>query len=124
MGEKVNRIFEVGEPGLDVLKNMDYIPADELAKEFRLDLTQPLVLATQHPVTTESDQAAWQITQTLEALVELNLQTIFTYPNTDTGGREMVKALQHSGWDFIPGDCQSRFNQILKSDADCLGVGG
>jgi UDP-N-acetylglucosamine 2-epimerase (non-hydrolysing)/GDP/UDP-N,N'-diacetylbacillosamine 2-epimerase (hydrolysing) len=102
MGEKAGRIFEVGEPGLDVIKNMDYIPAAELAKEFHLDLNLPLVLATQHPVTTESDQAARQITQTLEALAELKLQTIFTYPNTDAGGREMVKVLQrYQDRDFI-----------------------
>lgn len=94
MGEAAERIYEVGEPVLDLIATMDFIPADELAREFSLDLDRPLVLATQHPVTTESDQAAWQITQTLEALEELHLQTVFTYPNTDTGGREMVKVLQ------------------------------
>lgn len=102
MGETAERIFEVGEPGLDVINNMEYIPAVTLAKEFQLDLNLPLVLATQHPLTTEADRAAWQITQTLEALVELNMQTIFTYPNTDAGGREMVKVLQlYQDRDFI-----------------------
>ncbi|HBF36358.1 MAG TPA: UDP-N-acetylglucosamine 2-epimerase (hydrolyzing) [Firmicutes bacterium] len=102
MGEKAGRIFKVGEPGLDVIKQMQYIPPAELAKEFRLDLTRPLLLATQHPVTTETDQAAWQMTQILEALTELDIQTVFTYPNTDAGGREMARVLRkYQNQDFL-----------------------
>lgn len=94
MGEAANRIRQVGEPGLDLIKRMKFISADKLAKEFNLNLSKPLILATQHPVTTELKDAGWQIKQTLEALSELNLQTVFTYPNTDTGGREMIKVLE------------------------------
>jgi GDP/UDP-N,N'-diacetylbacillosamine 2-epimerase (hydrolysing) len=102
MGEKSGRIVEIGEPGLDLIKQMEYIPSAELAEEFRLDLSRPLLLATQHPVTTESAQAARQITETLEALSELGIQTIFTYPNTDAGGREMAKVLrQYQERDFL-----------------------
>jgi GDP/UDP-N,N'-diacetylbacillosamine 2-epimerase (hydrolysing) len=94
MGETQNRIFEVGEPGIDVIMNMKYIEAEKLAEELYLDLSKPIILATQHSVTTEADRATWQITQTLEALSELGIQTIFTYPNTDAGGREMVRVLE------------------------------
>jgi GDP/UDP-N,N'-diacetylbacillosamine 2-epimerase (hydrolysing) len=94
MGETSNRIHEVGEPGLDAIRQMAFIPADDLAHEFGLDLSQPLILATQHPVTTEADQAAWQIAQTLDALSDMGIQTIFTYPNTDAGGREMIRVLE------------------------------
>ena len=93
MGESATRIREVGEPGLDAIRQMDFISGDSLAQEFGLDLSQPIILGTQHPVTTEADQAAWQMTQTLDALADLSIQTIFTYPNTDAGGREMVRVL-------------------------------
>lgn len=94
MGESANRIIEVGEPGLDVIKNMDFIPAERLAEEYNFDLAKPLILATQHSVTTESEMAAWQIEQTLQAIDDLGIQTIFTYPNSDSGGREMIKILE------------------------------
>src|SRR6185503_8402922 len=70
------------------------VPPAELAAELRLDLSRPFVLATQHPVTTEAGDAGAQITETLEALVGLDLQTVFTYPNTDAGGADMVRVLK------------------------------
>lgn len=94
MGEPASRVFEVGEPGLDVIRNMQYVPPDELAVELQLDLTRPIILAAQHPVTTESEAAVPQLMQTLEALEELDIQTVFTYPNSDAGGREMAQALE------------------------------
>jgi UDP-N-acetylglucosamine 2-epimerase (non-hydrolysing)/GDP/UDP-N,N'-diacetylbacillosamine 2-epimerase (hydrolysing) len=40
--------------------------------------------------------------QTLEALEELNLQTVFTYPNSDAGSREMLRVLEsHRGRNFL-----------------------
>lgn len=94
MGERSNRIHEVGEPGLDAIKNLERVPAEILANELDLDLSRPIVLATQHPVTTESGRAAWQMKQLLEALTELDLQTVFTYPNSDAGGKEMAQVLE------------------------------
>ena len=94
MGESPNRLFEVGEPGLDVIKNMEFVPSEALAQELSLDLSKPIILATQHSVTTEADQAAWQMAQTLQALVELDFQCVFTYPNSDAGGRQMTGVLE------------------------------
>lgn len=93
-GETPSRVFEVGEPALDVIRRLQPVPAADLAAEFDLDLSRPIVLATQHPVTTEAEQAGWQLTQTLTALELLGLQTVFTYPNTDAGGEAMVRVLE------------------------------
>jgi GDP/UDP-N,N'-diacetylbacillosamine 2-epimerase (hydrolysing) len=102
MGEKAGRIYTVGEPALDLIKTMKFMPPEELAGEFGVALDWLLVLATQHPVTTEADRAAWQLTQTLEALAELKLPTIITYPNTDSGGRAMMRVLQaYQGHELI-----------------------
>jgi UDP-N-acetylglucosamine 2-epimerase (non-hydrolysing)/GDP/UDP-N,N'-diacetylbacillosamine 2-epimerase (hydrolysing) len=94
MGEPMSRIWEVGEPGLDVIKHAEFMSAEEIASQLELDLSKPVILATQHPVTTEVDQAAWQMEQVLEALSEIGIQTVFTYPNSDAGGREMIKVLE------------------------------
>ena len=97
MGEKRDRIIEVGEPGLDVIREMSAIDPKLLAAELGIDIDRPIVLATQHPVTTEADRAGWQMQQTLEALSEAGLQTVFTYPNIDAGGREMTRVLESYG---------------------------
>jgi UDP-N-acetylglucosamine 2-epimerase (non-hydrolysing)/GDP/UDP-N,N'-diacetylbacillosamine 2-epimerase (hydrolysing) len=93
-GEAAGRVFEVGEPVLDVIRTMEPVAPGELARELALDLSRPVAIATQHPVTTEAGDAARQITETLEALAALGMQTVFTYPNTDAGGAEMVRVLQ------------------------------
>ena len=125
MGESANRVFAVGEPGLDVIKHLRFVPPETLAREFRLDLSRPVVLAAQHPVTTEADQAAWQITQILEALKELNIQSVFTYPNSDSGGREMTRVLEsYRNHDFIrivPNLGSEKYLSLLKMASVIVG---
>lgn len=94
IAENPKRIFVVGEPVIDLIKKMNFISPEDLAREFNLDLSKPLILATQHPVVTESSKAYWQIKQTLQALEELNIQTIFTYPNNDPGSEEIITVLK------------------------------
>jgi UDP-N-acetylglucosamine 2-epimerase (non-hydrolysing)/GDP/UDP-N,N'-diacetylbacillosamine 2-epimerase (hydrolysing) len=94
MGEDSTRILEVGEPGLDVIRTLDYVPAAELANRLRLDLGTPVAIVAQHPVTTEVDAAAAQMRETLEAVRETDMQAVCTYPNADAGGREMQKVLE------------------------------
>jgi UDP-N-acetylglucosamine 2-epimerase (non-hydrolysing)/GDP/UDP-N,N'-diacetylbacillosamine 2-epimerase (hydrolysing) len=96
MGESRERIFEVGEPNLDVILALEPMPWAVLAQELVLDSRKPLVLATQHPVTTEADRAEAQISETLAALAELGMQTVFTYPNTDAGHAAIVRALEEN----------------------------
>jgi GDP/UDP-N,N'-diacetylbacillosamine 2-epimerase (hydrolysing) len=102
MGEAAGRVFEVGEPALDVILALEPMPSDALAAELRMDLHRPFALATQHPVTTEADAGASQITETLEALAQLRLPTVFTYPNTDAGCEAMTAVLESwRGRDFL-----------------------
>jgi len=101
-GESALRIIEVGEPALDVILSLEPVPPEELAADLDLDLGRPIVLGTQHPVTTEAGDSAHQMTETLAALAALGMQTVFTYPNTDAGGAEMVRVLQsYAGRSFL-----------------------
>ena len=94
LGESSDRIVEVGEPGLDLLRTMEFEPLSELAKALHLPKDEPFLLATLHPVTDEADAAAAQMRTALEALKEVGLPTVFTYPNTDHGGRAMMEVLE------------------------------
>lgn len=93
MGEKEKDIYVVGAPGIDYIKNTQYLSREELLKRFNLK-DDKLFIMTQHPVTTERDEVEWQVRQTFEALVECGIQTIVSYPNSDNGGREIIKVIE------------------------------
>ncbi|KOA21126.1 UDP-N,N'-diacetylbacillosamine 2-epimerase (hydrolyzing) [Clostridium homopropionicum DSM 5847] len=93
MGEKEKDIYVVGAPGIDYIKNTKYLSREELLKRFNLK-DEKIFILTQHPVTTERDKVEWQVRQTFEALVECGMQTIVSYPNSDNGGREIIKVIE------------------------------
>ncbi len=94
MGEGQARVFQVGEPNLDVIRTMGFEPPEVLDTALDLDFSRPVLLATLHPVTTEFNDAPGQMRNVLDALDSLAIQTVFTYPNADAGGREMMAVLE------------------------------
>jgi len=102
MGEEEWRVHQVGSPALDVILNEPLISAEQIAKRFDLDLSQPLLLLVQHPVTTQVHEAAAQMRETLSAIIELGYPTVIIYPNSDAGGRSMIEVIrQYEGHPFI-----------------------
>ncbi len=94
MGEDKWRVFVVGAPGLDTILNESLQSKAKIARKYKLNLDNPLLLVVQHPVTTEVEEASFQMCETLEATVELGLQTVLIYPNADAGGRRMIKVIK------------------------------
>lgn len=87
LGEEPWRVVVAGEPGLDELRTMDYLSRQQLEARFQLQLGQPFLLVTFHPVTLEYEQAEWQIGELLAALRQTAMPVIFTQSNVDTGNR-------------------------------------
>ena len=54
---------------------------------------EPILLVIQHVISTEIDSAYYQMRQTLEAIADLGLKTVLSYPNTDAGGQQMIRAI-------------------------------
>ncbi|MFA4955703.1 MAG: UDP-N-acetylglucosamine 2-epimerase [Candidatus Methanoperedens sp.] len=94
LGEETWRIHMVGAPGLDTILNMKLIPRAQLIEKFSLDVSEPLLLAIQHPVTTQPEKAAKEMRITLDGLAELNIQTVLIYPNADAGGRSIIEVIK------------------------------
>ncbi len=94
MGEAASRVLQVGEPGLDAVRTTVFVSSETLAAELGLDLSSPVLVATMHPETTEFRGAAVHMRNLLEALDTLAIQTVFTYPNSDAGGKEMTASLE------------------------------
>ena len=93
LGEKDKYIFNVGSPGLDAILNRDYYTKEEIFNKFNLDMSKKLIIVAQHPVTTQREQVEEQMKETMEAIKELEEQTILIYPNADAGGREMISVI-------------------------------
>jgi UDP-N-acetylglucosamine 2-epimerase (non-hydrolysing)/GDP/UDP-N,N'-diacetylbacillosamine 2-epimerase (hydrolysing) len=106
MGEEEWRIFNVGFPAIDLIAEGHYATADELSARFGIDPARPIILFTQHSVTTEFEKASQQIIPSLKALEELasgGCQVIITYPNNDAGGRRIINCIDDWWGRGIPG---------------------
>lgn len=97
MGEEPWRVHTVGLPVLDLVAQGEFATPEELARRYGLRLDQPLIVFTQHSVTTEFDLALGQLAPSLHALKYLaqdGVQVLVTYSNNDAGGQGIVAALK------------------------------
>ena len=93
MGEREDRVFVVGCPRIDTVKSIidanPGVPEDIFEKcggvGPTFDLHQPFLLVSQHPVTTEYEDAEKQINETIYAAVEVGIPIILLWPNSDAG---------------------------------------
>ncbi|GBD35447.1 GDP/UDP-N,N'-diacetylbacillosamine 2-epimerase (hydrolyzing) [bacterium HR36] len=95
LGEEPWRVIVSGAPALDRIATFSPKPRETFYREVGLPAGSQYLLVTYHPVTTESDQADWQIRELLSALAIVNLPVLFTSPNADTYGhiiRERILA--------------------------------
>lgn len=102
MGENPKMIHVVGCPSLDELLHAPEISREELEKQFDVDFNKPVVILIQHPVTTENVDSLKQITETIQALSDVDVQTIALLPNNDAGFSNIVKTVSNSGLKWYP----------------------
>ncbi len=91
LGEHPDRVFVVGGLGVDSINRLTLLDRTELETALDFALGERNLLVTFHPATLENETAAVQMTELLVALESLkDTHLIFTLPNADTGGRELV----------------------------------
>ncbi len=100
MGEEEARIRIVGEPALDILRTFKPTTDEVLTERYGVNFDQPLALVAQHPVTSEADQSAAQMAETLEAVKDSGIRAIITAPNSDAGGADMMKQIEFYAREF------------------------
>lgn len=106
MGEEPWRVHTVGFPAIDLIEEGRFSTIAEVQAQLGLDAARPIVLFTQHSVTTEFDRAAEQIAASLAALEKLagsGVQVVVTYPNNDAGGRAMIERIEALAARAVPG---------------------
>jgi UDP-hydrolysing UDP-N-acetyl-D-glucosamine 2-epimerase len=94
LGEEPWRVIVTGAPSLDQLDTIHYQGCPELESKLGIDLSQPTLLVTFHPVTLEYQQIETQIDAVLGAVQKSNCNILFTAPNGDSGGSVILGKIQ------------------------------
>jgi GDP/UDP-N,N'-diacetylbacillosamine 2-epimerase (hydrolysing) len=96
LGEESFRVFNVGNPGLDRFLNTPHVSIEDLNKSLKIDIKKDEVflIVLQHVISSEVEQANFQIQETLEAIKDLRYKTILIYPNSDAGSREIINVIR------------------------------
>ena len=100
MGEESWRLHTVGFPAIDLISEGKFATNVEITEQLGLDLSRPIVLFTQHSVSTEFEKAAKQVEPSIDAIKRLadeGIQTVLTYPNNDAGGQAIISELNAFG---------------------------
>lgn len=97
MGENPKMVFNVGSPDTEfaslVDSKNDGRAVNKSGMGAKIDLGKPFLIAMQHPVTTEKNNRR-NVEETLKAINELNLPTVWFWPNSDAGTGEVSKAIR------------------------------
>lgn len=98
MGENPNYVFNVGAPELEIVAKQNYQVHQDLIDHLGvgdlIDLKKPYLLVIQHPVTSEVGKNREHIEETLNAINELGIPTIWFWPNADAGTDETSKGMR------------------------------
>lgn len=94
LGENPKTVYNVGALGLDNIKNLKLLSKKELEKDLKLSFDDQTALVTFHPVTLDKESPKKQFLKVVTALEKFpDLKIIFTMPNSDTGGREIIEMI-------------------------------
>lgn len=100
MGEDPANVHLVGCPRMDIVAEVlaeGKAPDEEILKlgvGGKLDFTEPFLLVSQHPVTTEYGAGEKQIHETLLAVQSTGLSAIILWPNADAGSEHVARGIR------------------------------
>lgn len=97
LGEEAWRIKNVGLPAIDLIIEKNFASLEEVYTSIPIKKERPIILFTQHSITTDIDNVVSQITPSLKAIekaADQGVQVIITYPNNDAGGRKIIQQLE------------------------------
>lgn len=98
MGENPKYVFDFGCPGVEYFGKASSIPSNKFINSHgvgsQIDLKKPYLLVMQHPVTSEVGENRKHLTETLMAVNNLGIQTIWFWPNIDAGTDEVSKSIR------------------------------
>lgn len=95
LGESPERVFNVGDPGVENVKTVQLIKEDVLRKKLSIDSKKPYFSVVFHPVTLDHVKPETQICELLAAMEAFdNIQFVIMKSNADAGGAIINNYLQ------------------------------
>jgi UDP-hydrolysing UDP-N-acetyl-D-glucosamine 2-epimerase len=101
LGEDPATVIRTGCPSIDIAAEVMLNPAFDFDPFERyggvganVDLSKGYLVVMQHPVTTEYDDALHQVTETLEAVGDIGMPTLWFWPNADAGSDGTSKGIR------------------------------
>ena len=101
LGEEPATVIRTGCPSIDIAADVRAKPAFDFDVFERyggvggkIDLSKGYLVVMQHPVTTEYDDAQHQVSETLGAIAELAMPTLWFWPNADAGSEGTSKGIR------------------------------
>lgn len=121
LGEAPNRVFNVGEPGLENMVRLPIMTLDEL----RADIGFPragraYAVVTFHPATLENQSGSEQLMALIQAMDHFpELDYVITLSNADAGGQEINRIwrkeqVRHSNWLVVASLGAKRYHAALR----------
>ena len=100
LGERKKSIFNVGCPRIDFVKEV-LTQKKEIDKRIlskgvgeKIDINNPFLILSYHPVTTEYGQTDKQMKIILSVIDEIQYPTIILWPNADAGSADIAKVIR------------------------------
>lgn len=95
LGEQEFRVHNVGNPGLDRLIEVEDLSLAQISSNINFDIAEdePYIILIQHALSSEVKNAYRQMKVTLEAIKSMGIKTIISFPNSDAGGLEIIRAI-------------------------------
>jgi UDP-hydrolysing UDP-N-acetyl-D-glucosamine 2-epimerase len=101
MGEHQDRVFKTGCPSIDLAIRAVAAGAElpDPIESFggvgdHVDLNEPYIVVLQHPVTTEYTQSRQHVEETLHAVRDAGIPTLWLWPNVDAGSDGTSKGIR------------------------------
>lgn len=101
MGEEPGKVFVTGCPSIDIaaeIKDESSLDFDPFQKYGgvgkKLDISEGYLVVMQHPVTTEYELSRVHVEETLFAIKELGMPTLWFWPNVDAGADGTSKGIR------------------------------
>lgn len=100
LGEEKKNVHYVGCPSIDLINkkqlklDKNFFKNWKVPLGFSIDFKEKYLVVLQHPVTTEYRLEGNRINNILEVIKELNIQTIWMWPNVDAGSDIVSKTIR------------------------------
>lgn len=109
MGEEHRKVFVTGCPSIDLAAeiaddpSLNFNPFDRYGGVGELHgLSNGYLVVMQHPVTTEHEKARQHVIETLQAVYDMNMPTLWFWPNVDAGSDGTSNGIRSFREEFKP----------------------